>query len=66
MIAFDSGFMAGFLHEPQARALIASIRQPILASSVSPPGRLVRTDGGYRLTGRWHFASGCQQADIFV
>jgi alkylation response protein AidB-like acyl-CoA dehydrogenase len=63
MIAFDTGFMAGFLHEPQARALIASIRQPILAGSVNPPGRLVRTAGGYRLTGRWRFGSGCQQAD---
>jgi alkylation response protein AidB-like acyl-CoA dehydrogenase len=66
MIAFDTGFMAGFLHKPQARALIASIRQPILAGSVSPPGRLVRTAGGYRLTGRWRFGSGCQQADLFV
>ena len=66
MIAFDTGFMAGFLHEHQARALIASIRQPILAGSVSPPGRLIRTAGGYRLTGRWRFGSGCQQADFFV
>ena len=66
MIAFDTGFMAGFLHAPEARALIASIRQPILAGSVSPPGRLVRTAGGYRLTGRWRFGSGCQQADFFV
>jgi indole-3-acetate monooxygenase len=66
MIAFDTGFMAGFLHSPEARALIASIRQPILAGSLSPPGRLVRTAGGYRLTGRWRFGSGCQQADLFV
>jgi alkylation response protein AidB-like acyl-CoA dehydrogenase len=66
MIAFDTGFMAGFLHAPQPRALIASIRQPILSGSVSPPGRLVRTAGGYRLTGRWRFGSGCQQADLFV
>lgn len=66
MIAFDTGFMAGFLHEPQARALIASIHLPIVAGSLSPPGRLVRTAGGYRLTGRWRFGSGCQQADLFV
>ena len=66
MIAFDTGFMTGFLHEPQARALIASIRLPIVAGSISPPGRLVRTAGGYRLSGRWRFGSGCQQADLFV
>ena len=66
MIAFDTGFMTGFLHEPQARALIASIHLPIVAGSISPPGRLVRTAGGYRLSGRWRFGSGCQQADLFV
>ena len=66
MIAFDTGFMAGFLHSPEARALIASIHLPIVAGSLSPPGRLVRTAGGYRLTGHWRFGSGCQQADLFV
>jgi alkylation response protein AidB-like acyl-CoA dehydrogenase len=66
MIAFDTGLWSGFIHAPQARALIASIRQPILAGSISPPGRINRTAGGYRLTGRWRFGSGCQQADVFI
>jgi len=66
MIAFDTGIWAGFLRAPQARALIASIPRPILAGSISPPGRMSRTSGGYRLSGRWRFGSGCQQADVFM
>ena len=66
MIAFDTGMLAGYLHEAQARELIASISEPVVANSVFPPGRLDRTTGGYHLTGRWRFGSGCQQADVFV
>jgi alkylation response protein AidB-like acyl-CoA dehydrogenase len=66
MITFDAGLTAGYLHAPESRTLIASIRQPILGASVSPTGRLQRTAGGYRLSGQWRFGSGCQQADAFI
>jgi len=66
MIAFDTGLLAGFLSAPAARALLTSLRLPVVAGSIQPPGRLQRTAGGYRLTGRWRFGSGCQQADVFI
>ncbi|HJU10258.1 MAG TPA: acyl-CoA dehydrogenase family protein [Candidatus Binataceae bacterium] len=66
MIAFDTGMLAGYLHGTQAREMIASISQPVVANSVFPPGRLDRVTGGYRLTGQWRFGSGCQQADVFI
>jgi indole-3-acetate monooxygenase len=66
MIAFDSGVMTAFFHAPRARELVASMPRAIVASSVNPPGQLQRTKGGYRLTGRWRFGSGCQQADAFI
>jgi indole-3-acetate monooxygenase len=66
MIAFDTGMWAGYLHVTPARTLIASIRQPILAGSVNPPGGMTRITGGFRLTGRWRFGSGCQNADVFI
>ena len=66
MIAFDTGLLAGFLSAPAARALLSSISLPVVAGSIQPPGRLQRTAGGYRLSGRWRFGSGCQQADVVV
>jgi indole-3-acetate monooxygenase len=66
MIAFDTGMLTGFLHGVEPRALIASISHPVVANSIFPPGRLDRATGGYRLSGRWRFGSGCQQADIFI
>jgi len=33
------------------------------AGAVSPPGKAIPADGGYRMTGRWPFASGCHSAD---
>jgi len=66
MIAFDTGLWAGHLSAPQTRAMIASIDRPIIAGSVNPPGRIHRSGEHYRLTGRWRFGSGCQQADMFL
>jgi alkylation response protein AidB-like acyl-CoA dehydrogenase len=40
-------------------------REPnaIVAGAVAPPGRAIPVEGGYRVTGRWPFASGCNHAD---
>ncbi|MFC0550852.1 3-hydroxy-9,10-secoandrosta-1,3,5(10)-triene-9,17-dione monooxygenase oxygenase subunit [Planotetraspora thailandica] len=34
----------------------------LVASSYAPVGRLTPVEGGYELTGRWRFSSGCQHA----
>ncbi|KAA6210961.1 3-hydroxy-9,10-secoandrosta-1,3,5(10)-triene-9,17-dione monooxygenase oxygenase subunit [Streptomyces filamentosus] len=33
-----------------------------IASSYAPTGRATPVDGGFRLSGRWHFSSGCDHA----
>jgi alkylation response protein AidB-like acyl-CoA dehydrogenase len=35
----------------------------LISSGFAPTGKAVRVDGGYRLSGRWSFSSGCDYAD---
>jgi resorcinol 4-hydroxylase (FADH2) len=35
----------------------------LISSGFAPTGNAVRVDGGYRLSGRWSFSSGCDYAD---
>ncbi len=35
----------------------------LISSGFMPTGKAVRVDGGYRLSGRWSFSSGCDYAD---
>src|SRR5688572_8038826 len=44
-------------------ALYADGPDVIMAGVFSPSGTAVPVDGGYRVSGRWAFASGCQHAD---
>ncbi len=37
--------------------------EPFTAGSYAPSGVCERADGGYRITGAWHYASGCDHAD---
>jgi indole-3-acetate monooxygenase len=36
----------------------------IVAGAFNPAGSITPVDGGYRVTGRWGFASGCEHADV--
>jgi alkylation response protein AidB-like acyl-CoA dehydrogenase len=38
----------------------------VVAGAFNPTGVATPTDGGFRVTGQWAFASGCQHADWFV
>ena len=37
----------------------ASDRSTLISSSYAPTGKVVRAPGGYRVSGRWSFSSGC-------
>ncbi len=51
----------GFTH---CRELIED-QSVIMCSSTASAGRAEKVDGGYRVTGRWGFCSGCHNSDLF-
>jgi indole-3-acetate monooxygenase len=64
-INLDSGYFAASLSEAGSDELYRSIDYAT-AGQVAPNGRAVRAPGGFRVTGRWGFASGCNHADVMV
>jgi alkylation response protein AidB-like acyl-CoA dehydrogenase len=65
MIGSDAGFYASFLEESAARALYPDLDM-VTAGMIQPAGRAVRVPGGYRVSGRWGFGSGCTHADVII
>ncbi|MBZ4415080.1 acyl-CoA dehydrogenase family protein [Myxococcus sp. RHSTA-1-4] len=65
MIGAATALTSAFLFEPAARAIFS--RPDIITGGVAAPiGRAERVDGGYRLTGRWPWASGSQHCQWLV
>lgn len=57
-----SGLLGGYLPEPAAREIFG--RPESVAGGVfAPRGRATATQDGFRVTGRWPFASGCRHCD---
>lgn len=56
------GFCAAFLPDTAIERMFHNGRIPTLAGVIMP-GRAVAVDGGYRVTGRWAWASGIRHAE---
>jgi alkylation response protein AidB-like acyl-CoA dehydrogenase len=65
MIGSDAGYFASFLEESAARALYPHL-DLVTAGLIQPAGRAERAPGGYRVSGRWSFGSGCTHADVML
>jgi len=63
MIGSDSGFYGAALDDADARELYPDL-DFVSAGWIVPAGTLEVSDGGYRLSGRWSFGSGCTHADV--
>jgi alkylation response protein AidB-like acyl-CoA dehydrogenase len=66
MLTADACVLSGFVCTAAARAVFAGPPLPVVAGALNPLGRCRSADGGYRVSGRWPFGSGCQQADWFI
>jgi len=59
MIGATSGIVPAYLPLESAREVYADGPDEILGGVFAPKGRAVPEAGGYRVQGRWQFASGC-------
>jgi alkylation response protein AidB-like acyl-CoA dehydrogenase len=67
MIAGNTSILWANLQQPVAAEMVAGGRNAVIAGTVtSGSGTAHVVPGGFRLTGRWPFASGCHQADWLV
>ncbi len=62
MISSGSSVLAGWLKADVARSMFGQPPDFRLAGSIRPEGRAVNVDGGYRVSGRWDYASGINHA----
>jgi len=61
MIGSDGGYFTAFLDQAVAREMYPDINV-VTATVLRPSGRAVAVKDGYRVSGRWKFASGCQHS----
>ncbi len=65
MISSAGSFLAAFLEPDVARRIFGGV-ESVLAGQIRPPRRADLVEGGYRVSGTFHFASGCQHSSVFV
>jgi len=63
MIASGAAIIASYLPTAALREVYRGGPNTVLAGALPPQGTAIPVAGGFRLTGRWPFASGCHQAD---
>jgi len=66
MIGCHTPVLFGLLPKSTFEAIYARGPDVIGAGSLAPKGQAVPVDGGYRVSGQWSFASGCQHAEWIV
>ena len=62
MLSSGTAIFAGWLEVDVARSMFGQPPDFRLAGSIRPEGRAINVDGGYRVSGRWDFASGVNHA----
>ena len=62
MVMLAHAWMLGMFPEDVQDEIAADDPDTLVTGSLAPTARAVKVEGGWRLTGRWPFASGCDHA----
>jgi indole-3-acetate monooxygenase len=65
MIGIDGGYMTAYIDQSVGREMYPDL-DAVTAITFAPPGKAVKTKGGYVVNGRWPFGSGCQHASWLI
>jgi alkylation response protein AidB-like acyl-CoA dehydrogenase len=63
MLSSGTGVFTGWLKADVGRSMFGQPPDFRLAGSIRPEGRALKVDGGYRVSGRWDYASGVNHAN---
>lgn len=62
MTGATTGLLLAYLEPAVGQAILEEAPEAALAGVFAPSGRAVPVEGGYRLSGRWAYGSGCENA----
>jgi alkylation response protein AidB-like acyl-CoA dehydrogenase len=66
MIWSGAGLFADYLSEQAAQEILGPGQGTVLGGAVNPTGQATPVPGGFRVAGRWSFASGCHYLTWFL
>jgi alkylation response protein AidB-like acyl-CoA dehydrogenase len=66
MVCVAHDYIIGRFPEECQREVYEGDADNLVAGSLAPQGVIDRVDGGWRLTGRWQFGSGCDHSPWFI
>lgn len=66
MVCVAHDYIIGRFPEECQREVYEGDADNLVAGSLAPMGLLERAEGGWRLTGRWQFGSGCDHSPWFI
>ncbi len=65
MIGSDTGYFSAFIDQEVARKMFPDVDM-VTGSTLTTTGRAEKVEGGFQVSGRMPFSSGCQHSDWFV
>jgi alkylation response protein AidB-like acyl-CoA dehydrogenase len=66
MVCVAHDYIIGRFSDECQREVYEGDADNLVAGSLAPQGVLTKVDGGWRLTGRWQFGSGCDHSPWFI